>query len=266
MKRFLLALVLIAAAHQAHAEVKLSGRVEQGALVLGQAAPGSRLSLDGVPVMVGPDGRFALGFGREAAQKSVLMVEEPGQPAQSVALAVAPRSWDIQKIDGLPEKQVTPDPKTLERIKRDNEWIAEARAHSKPEALFASGFVRPAEGVVSGVFGSQRILNGQARAAHSGVDFAAPVGASVLAAADGVVTLAEQDLFYTGQTVMIDHGLAVGTVYAHLSAVKVRLGQSVKKGEVIGQVGATGRATGPHLHWGLTVGQTKLDPLTALTP
>lgn len=266
MKRVLLSLILSFLAVPALAEVKLTGRMEQGALVLGQALPGSRLTLDGAPVMVGPDGRFALGFAREAGLKSVLLVEEPGQPVQSLELAVAPRSWDIQRIDGLPERQVTPDPKTLERIRRENEWIAEARAHSKPESLFASGFTRPAEGVVSGVFGSQRILNGQARSPHSGVDFAAPVGAAVLAAADGVVTLAEPDLFYTGQTVMIDHGLTVGTVYAHLSAIRVRLGQNVKKGEIIGLVGSTGRATGPHLHWGLTVGQIKLDPLTALSP
>lgn len=263
MTRWLILLLLLS--FPAQAELRLSGKIEQGALVLGQALPGSRISLDGVPVMVGPDGRFALGFAREAGAKSMLLVEEPGQPVQSLELAVAPRSWDIQRIDGLPEKQVTPDPKTLERIKRENEWIAEARAHSRPEALFQSGFLRPAQGVVSGVFGSQRILNGQARAAHSGVDFAAPVGAEVLAAADGVVVLAEADLFYTGQTLLIDHGLGVTTVYAHLSAIAVKLGQVVRKGEVIGKVGATGRATGPHLHWGLSVGPVKLDPLTSLS-
>jgi hypothetical protein len=251
-------------ASPALAEMRLLAQPEQGALVLGQAAPGTRLRLDGVPVPVGPDGRFALGFGREAAAKSELLIEEPGQPVQTLALNVAPRSWDIQRIDGLPEKQVTPDPKTLERIKRENEWIAEARAHSKPELLFQSGFLRPAEGVVSGVFGSQRILNGQARSPHSGVDFAAPTGAPVLAAADGAVVMAEPDLFLTGQTVMIDHGLGVNTVYAHMSAISVKLGERVRKGQLIGKVGATGRATGAHLHWGLSVGAIKLDPLAAL--
>jgi murein DD-endopeptidase MepM/ murein hydrolase activator NlpD len=256
--------LLILLAFPALAEVRLSGSIEQGALVLGQALPGTRLRLDGVPVMVGPDGRFALGFGREANDKAELLIEEPGQSAQTMTLHVTPRSWDIQRIEGLPEKQVTPDPKTLERIKRENEWIADARAHSKPEALFQTGFQRPAEGVVSGVFGSQRILNGQARSPHSGVDFAAPVGAPVLAAADGVVVMAEGDLFYTGQTVMIDHGLGVNTVYAHMSGISVKLGQRVIKGQAIGKVGASGRATGPHLHWGLSVGAVKLDPLSAL--
>ncbi len=246
------------------ADVALSGRIEQGALVLGQAMPGSRLTLDGVPVMVGPDGRFALGFAREAGPQSHLLIEEPGQPVQTRQLSVAPRSWDIQRIEGLPERQVTPDPKTQERIKRENEWIVEARSHSSPQALFASGFLQPADGRISGVFGSQRILNGQPRSAHSGVDFAAPVGAPVQAAADGLVVLAEGDLFYTGQTVMIDHGLGVNTVYAHLSAIAVKLGQRVAKGERIGSIGASGRATGPHLHWGLTVGQVKLDPMSAL--
>ncbi|TAN57733.1 MAG: M23 family metallopeptidase [Rhodospirillales bacterium] len=263
--RFHFALVaILLTSSPALAEVRLTGPIEQGALVLGETAPGSRIQLDGVPVMVGTDGRFALGFGREAGPRAELTVEEPGQPLQRLALTVSARSWDIQRIDGLPEKQVTPDPQTLERIKRENERIAQARAKSFPNALFADGFLLPSEGQISGVFGSQRILNGQPRSPHSGVDLAAPVGAPVLAAADGLVVLAEPDLFYTGLTVLIDHGLGVNTVYAHLSAIGVAPGQRVAKGQAIGKVGASGRVTGAHLHWGLSVGQVKLDPMSAL--
>ncbi|MBF0167328.1 MAG: M23 family metallopeptidase [Alphaproteobacteria bacterium] len=248
----------------ARADMRLIGTIEQGALVLGQAAPGSRIALDGVPVMVGPDGRFALGFSREAGPSAELTLQEPGAQARSLRLSVAPRSWDIQRIDGLPDKQVTPDAPTQERINRENALIAKARTLSVPKALFESGFQSPANGQISGVFGSQRILNGQPRAPHSGVDLAAPTGTPVIAAADGVVMLAEPDLFYTGQTLLIDHGLGVNTVYAHLSALQVAPGSYVVKGQEIGKVGATGRVTGAHLHWGLSVGAVKLDPMTAL--
>ncbi|MBF0356221.1 MAG: M23 family metallopeptidase [Alphaproteobacteria bacterium] len=256
--------LLLLSALPARADMRFTGSIEQGALVLGQAAPGSRVALDGVPVMVGPDGRFALGFSREAGPSAELTLQEPGAQARSLRLAVVPRSWDIQRIDGLPEKQVTPDPQTQERINRENALIAKARAQSVPKALFESGFQSPAEGQISGVFGSQRILNGQPRSPHSGVDLAAPTGTPVIAAADGVVMLAEPDLFYTGQTLLIDHGLGVNTVYAHLSALLVAPGSHVVKGQEIGKVGATGRVTGAHLHWGLSVGAVKLDPMTAL--
>jgi murein DD-endopeptidase MepM/ murein hydrolase activator NlpD len=262
--RLALGLLLLISAFPARADMRLTGTIEQGALVLGQAAPGSRVALDGVPVMVGADGRFALGFSREAGPSAELTVQEPGAQAKSLRLSVAPRSWDIQRINGLPEKQVTPDAQTQERIARENALIAKARAQSVPKALFESGFQSPADGQVSGVFGSQRILNGQPRSPHSGVDLAAPTGTPVIAAADGVVMLAEPDLFYTGQTLLIDHGLGVNTVYAHLSALLVAAGNRVAKGQEIGKVGASGRVTGAHLHWGLSVGAVKLDPMTAL--
>jgi murein DD-endopeptidase MepM/ murein hydrolase activator NlpD len=248
----------------AQAQTILQGNPEQGGLVQGKTQPGATIKLDGHSVPLDPEGRFLLGFAREAKESAELTIRLPDGKTETKQLKITPREWQIQRIDGLPEKQVTPDPKTLERIKRENQLIVAARGKSVAQSLYLSGFIKPVEGVVSGVFGSQRILNGQPRAAHSGVDIAAVTGTPVLAAADGVVILAQPDLFYTGQTIMLDHGLGLNSVYAHLSAITVKLGQKIKRGEVIGKVGATGRATGPHLHWGLAWGEIRLDPERAL--
>lgn len=264
MRLAALILVLLAAG-PARAETMFSGSFTQGGLVIGHSLPGAQVTLDGQKVPVGSDGRFLLGFGREARPEAVLRVESPTQPPETFRLAVTARRWDIQRIDGLPEKKVTPDPQTLERIKEESTRLAAARARTTPLAGFASGFMLPADGRVSGIFGSQRILNGQPRAPHVGLDIAGPVGAPVWAAADGVVSLVEPDLFFTGQTVMIDHGLGLSSLYAHMSAIRVKPGQAVKKGDPIGAIGASGRATGAHLHWGLAWLEVRLDPELALS-
>lgn len=237
----------------------LTGRAEQGGVVLGMAPPGASVRLDGRAVPVDADGRFLLGFGRDAGPEAVLEVDGTRQ-----TIAVAPRAWDIQRIDGLPPAKVTPDPQALARIRAEAALVAARRANSGSVALFLAGLQQPAEGVVSGVFGSQRILNGEARAPHSGTDIAAPAGAPVRAVAAGVVTLAEDDLYFTGKTVMIDHGLGFQTVYAHLSRLEVAEGQPVARGQGIGAVGASGRATGPHLHWGASWLDVRLDPQTVM--
>ncbi len=261
----LAALLLFLLAGPAWAETTFSGAFTQGGLVIGRTAPGARVTLDGQAVPLAADGRFLLGFGREAKAEAVLRVEPPAQPPETFRLAVKARRWDIQRIDGLPEKKVTPDPETLERIKAENARLAAARAIETARLAALSGFRLPAEGRISGVFGSQRILNGQPRAPHVGLDIAGPVGAPVWAAADGVVSLVEPDLFFTGQTVMIDHGLGLSSLYAHMSAIGVRPGQAVKKGDPIGAIGASGRASGAHLHWGLAWFEVRLDPELALS-
>ena len=232
---------------------ELSGKLEQGGLAVGQAPPGAVVTLDGKPVPTDAQGRFVLGFGRDAAPQADLSVAGRHQ-----SLAVAPRTWQIQRIDGLPQAKVTPDPKALERIAREN------RAVVTHEAWFLAGISTPADGPLSGVFGSQRVLNGEARSPHSGTDIAAPLGAPVRAFAAGTVTLAAPDMYFTGQTVLIDHGLGLQSVYAHLSRTAVAVGQRVENGQIIGAVGASGRATGPHLHWGLSWQDVRLDPETGM--
>lgn len=257
-RAFLLAAVLMLAGLSAQATT-LNGRLEQGGLVLGQARAGAPVRLDGRTVPTDAAGRFVLGFGRDAPAQAVLEVD--GQPQM---LTIAPRPWTVQRIDGLPSAKVSPDPAALARIKAENEMVAARRATVSPVALFLSGLTAPADGPVSGVFGSQRVLNGQARAPHSGTDVAAPAGAPVRAVADGVVSLAHPGMFFTGITAMVDHGLGLQSVYAHLSRLDVAEGQRVRKGEVIGAVGASGRATGPHLHWGISWLDVRLDPETVL--
>ncbi|MBC7952454.1 MAG: M23 family metallopeptidase [Rhodospirillaceae bacterium] len=253
---FLLALLFSLPAHA----LDLHGKFEQGGIVRGQAQPGASVTLDGRAVPVDAEGRFLLGFGREAEAQAALDVD-----GERRILDIARRDWKIQRIDGLPPAKVTPDPAELARIKAETELVAARRAVISPTALFLNGLTVPADGPISGVFGSQRILNGEPRAAHSGTDIAAPTGAPIRAVADGVVTLAHADLFFTGKTVMIDHGLGLQTVYAHMSRLDVSEGQNVRRGQVIGAVGASGRATGPHLHWGASWLDVRLDPETVLS-
>ncbi len=238
----------------------LRGEAEQGGVVFGQAAAGSKVFLDGDAVPVDGAGRFVLGFARDAAPRALLRVVGTSGTATETELTVRPRDWPVQRIDGLPRDKVTPPPALLARIKEDNRAIAATRARVGGRADYRSGFVLPVEGIVSGVFGSQRILNGEAKAPHSGLDIAAAAGTPVHAAADGAVSLVHPDMFYTGQTVMIDHGLGLQTVYAHLGRIDVKPGQRVRRGQTIGAVGATGRATGPHLHWGASWLDRRLDP------
>ncbi|HVO15749.1 MAG TPA: M23 family metallopeptidase [Alphaproteobacteria bacterium] len=246
--------------------LRIETPVEQGALVMGATEPGARLTLDGAQVPVAPDGRFVFGLDRDAPATATLAAVYRDGTGETRALAVAKRPWDIQRVDGLPQKMVEPDPKDLPRIKREYEMIVAARAGTTAAEYYRQKFIWPAQGRISGIFGSQRILNGTPSAPHYGVDVAAPTGAPVVAPADGVIKLAQPDMYFTGNTVLIDHGYGVSSLLIHLSALAVKVGQRVKQGELIGQVGATGRATGPHLHWGLHWYQVRVDPQLMVGP
>ena len=263
-----LVLILLAAAPPARGDdrIALDGRLVQGGLVTGRTLPGTRLSLDGKPVRVGRDGVFVLGFARDAAPAPRLAATFPDGSRADVALAVAPRAYDIQRIDGLPPAQVTPSPADLARIGEETKRIAAARARDSDATDFLTGFAWPALGRISGVYGSQRILNGEPRRQHLAVDVAAPVGTAVTAAAAGTVSLAAPMMFFTGNTVILDHGRGVGTLYAHLDSIAVTEGERVARGQLIGRLGGTGRVTGPHLHWGLSLHATALDPALVVPP
>ncbi len=248
------------------ADVLLEGDFTQGGLVVGVAQPGSRVAVDDRAVPLSPDGRFLIGFGRDAPPRARLTVNHPDGTAETRTLAVSPRQYKIQRIDGLPSRKVTPSAEDVARIKADNAGIGRVRAMVSPTAYFSSGFIWPVTGRISGVFGSQRILNGKPKNPHNGVDVAARRGTPIVAPADGRVALVHDDMFYTGKTVMLDHGLGLTSVYAHMSAILVEEGALVKQGTAIGEIGKTGRATGPHLHWGVTLGRTHLDPALMAGP
>lgn len=244
----------------------LDGPLEEGGLVRGRTVPGAQVRLDGRAVRVAPDGRFIFGFGRDAPEHAALDVTFPDGSRGHRDLRVAKRHYAIQRIDGLPPRQVTPGPAVMARIRRDVAAVKAARAADSDALAFEAPLRWPALGPISGVYGSQRILNGEPRRPHFGVDIAAPAGSPVEAAAAGRVTLAAHDLYFTGGTVVIDHGYGLSTTYLHLATVEVAPGQAVAAGERIGTVGATGRATGPHLDWRVNWYEVRLDPMLAAGP
>lgn len=258
--------LLAALAPRAARALAWHGEAAQGALLIGRAAPGTRLVLDGRAVRVSPAGDFAFGFGRDHGPRASLAVTRPGAGrAEMRAIEVARRVWDVQHITGLPPAQVTPDEAALARISAERARLAAARATDSALTGFAGGLAWPAHGRISGVYGSQRILNGQPRQPHLGLDLAGPVGTPVAAAAAGRVVLVG-DFFFFGKLLVIDHGHGVNTLYAHLSAIDAPEGTEVAQGERIAAIGATGRVTGPHLHFSLSWYQIFLDPQPLLPP
>jgi Peptidase family M23 len=244
--------------------VEWHGMPVQGALLIGRIEPGTRLTFDGRALRVAPDGSFAFGFGRNAGPHATLTIMAQGH-SETRVLDVAKRQWQVQRLEGLPGAMVTPPPETMQRIQRERAHLAELRRMDSAHPYFAAGFRWPAQGRISGVYGSQRILNGQPRAPHLGLDIAAPVGTPIHAMAAGRVLLAEE-LYFTGNTIILDHGHGVQSLYAHGSRLDVTEGAEVAAGQPIGAVGATGRVTGPHLHLGLNWFATAVDPQPMLPP
>ena len=245
-------------------DVTLAGRMEQAGVIVGTAPPGSQITFAKHSVPVAPDGRFVVGIDRDAGKKAVLVITAPDGTRDVRPIAVAKRAWVIDRVDGVPQQLVTPDPELTAKIIAENKFWAEARKQMQLTPFYKTGFIQPAQGRISGHFGNQRILNGTPRAPHTGWDIAAPTGTPVHAAADGVVSMSKPMLIMTGNTVMIDHGYGLQTFYIHMSKLNVTDGQHVKQGDVIGEVGMTGRATGPHLHFGATWFDQRLDPETLL--
>jgi murein DD-endopeptidase MepM/ murein hydrolase activator NlpD len=259
-----IAIALLASTPALADDIEFTGHFTQGGLVQGRVPPGTRVTLDGRDLRVGADGTFLIGFGRDV-QGATLGVTYADGRSETRALAVEKRSWHIQRVDGLPQQTVTPNEEELKRIRAEGAQAREARMIDSAEPLFRTGFVWPVIGPISGVYGSQRILNGEPRAPHFGVDIAAPAGTPVVATADGTVALAH-DMLLSGKTLIVDHGYGLSSVYYHLSEIAVAAGDRVSKGQVIGKVGATGRATGPHLHWGMNLFDIRLDPALLVPP
>tara|TARA_B100000029_G_scaffold506455_1_gene589238 strand:+ start:740 stop:1525 length:786 start_codon:yes stop_codon:yes gene_type:complete len=236
------------------------GKFIQGSFILGKTEGGSEVFIDKKKVKVTDDGYFAFGIGRDRKNDVVITINK-----KKIVKKVFKRKYKIQRIDGLEEKKVTPPEEVYERIKRENKWIGEARAINSDLNFFKNEFINPLENaIVTGVYGSQRILNGKPKWPHYGIDFAAEEGTEIKAMIDGVVTLAEPDLFYTGGTLIFDHGHGISTLYMHMKRLMVIKGQKVKQGDIIGTVGSTGRSTGAHLDVRLNWFQTRLDPATVL--
>lgn len=238
----------------------LDGPLEQGGAVIGRAPPGTAVSLQGRRLSVSREGVFLMGFGRDAPPTERLDVAYPDGSVEHRELKITQRDYPTERINGLEPSQVTPPEEVLARIRREQARIEAARELDAPRTDFTTSFIRPVPGRISGVFGSQRILNGKSRRPHYGVDFAVARGTPIKAPAPGVVTLVDKDMYFSGGTVILDHGHGLSSVFIHMSRIDVKEGQRVEQGGVIGAVGATGRATGPHLHWGVNWFQERLDP------
>jgi murein DD-endopeptidase MepM/ murein hydrolase activator NlpD len=238
--------------------------VPQGGLVLGKVPPGSEVRYAGRNLRVSGYGTVVFGVGRDESGPLEVEVKRPDGIREATLIAVTRRDWPLEQVSGVPPKTVNPPPAIAERIKREQALVTAARIRDDDRTDFAKPFVWPVQGRISGRFGNARVYNGQPGAGHSGMDIAAPAGTPVKAPAAGVVTFAAPDLYLTGGTLLLDHGFGVSSNFLHLSRIDVKVGDRVEQGQVIAAVGATGRATGPHLHWGMNWFDVRIDPLLVL--
>ena len=261
MQRILLILAILFSTNSF--AIEFNGKFIQGHFIIGKTEPNSKIIIGKKEVKVSKDGYFVFGIDRDR-KFDVLVTKIKEGKKEKIIKKVFKRKYKIQRIDGLPENKVTPPEEVYKRIKDENYRIGEARAINSNLIFFKNKFIMPVNGIVTGVYGSQRILNGKPRWPHYGIDIAAKQGTKIKASGSGIITMAEDDLYYTGGTVIMDHGHGISTIYSHLEKVMVRVGDEINQGDIIGTVGSTGRSTGPHLDFRINWFQTRLDPMTVL--
>ena len=248
----------------AHAKLTLSGEVTQGGLIVGQVTPGAVVKLNNKALKVSKQGEFAFGFGRDDKTSYQLKVTNPDGTTEQKTLTPKTREYKIQRVNGIKKSIMKPNPKAVARAKQDSSQVRAARAIDSELTYFAAGFIPPIKGIITGVYGSQRFYNGVPKTPHYGLDYAGKKGDPVKAPADGIITLTVPDMFYSGGTMIIDHGHGISSTFLHLSDSYVKVGDKVKQGDVIAAVGSTGRSTGPHLDWRINWFNVRLDPALAL--
>ncbi|TAA48309.1 M23 family metallopeptidase [Corallincola luteus] len=246
--------------------IELNGEFIQGGMVTGKLPPGSQLSLDGNPVKISAEGIFVIGFGRDDTGEAELQWTLPGGEKQQTSYKIKQREYNIQYVEGVEQKYVSPPEEVLERIRDDNRQVAAARKTDSDRKDFLMPLIWPVDGPISGVYGSQRYFNGEPKRPHFGLDIAAPTGTIIVAPADGVITLWHPDMYYSGGTLLMDHGYGISSTFIHLSGSLVKAGDVVKQGQPIAKVGATGRVTGAHLDWRINWFKVRLDPQLLLPP
>jgi len=243
--------------------IEFKGKFLQGHYIVGITDPDAKIFVGKKEVRVTKDGYFVFGIDRDR-KFDINITEIINGKKEIITKKVLKRKYNIQRIDGLEESKVTPPESVYKRIKEENNKIGEARAINSDLPFFKNQFIMPVEGIISGVYGSQRILNGKPKWPHYGIDIAAKQGTKIKSSATGIVTMAEPDLYYTGGTIIMDHGHGISTIYSHLATLNVQVGDEILQGDFIGTVGSTGRSTGPHLDFRLNWFQTRLDPMSVL--
>ena len=243
--------------------IEFSGKFLQGHYIVGITNPSAKIIIGKKEVKVSEDGYFVFGIDRDR-KFDITITKIINGKKEIITKKVLKREYNIQRIDGLEESKVTPPESVYKRIKEENNKIGEARAINSDLPFFKNQFIMPVNGIISGVYGSQRILNGKPKWPHYGIDIAAKLGTMIKSSGSGVVTMAEDDLYYTGGTIIMDHGHGISTIYSHLETVMVSVGDKINQGDIIGTVGSTGRSTGPHLDFRINWFQTRLDPMSVL--
>ena len=243
--------------------IEFEGKFLQGHYIVGITNPSAKIIIDKKEVKVSNDGYFVFGIDRDRKFDLTITKIQNGKK-EKIIKKVLKRKYNIQRIDGLEESKVTPPESVYKRIKDENNKIGKARSINSDLPFFKSQFIMPVEGIISGVYGSQRILNGKPKWPHYGIDIAAKQGTMIKSSGSGIVTMAEDDLYYTGGTIIMDHGHGISTIYSHLENVLVSVGDKINQGDIIGTVGSTGRSTGPHLDFRINWFQTRLDPMSIL--
>lgn len=239
---------------------EIRGQWKQGGIIFGKVGAGQTIRVDGAPLKTTAEGDFVFGLGPDAAKEVRLEVVSQDGTVSVFARSVAQREYKVQYVNGVESKHVTPPPELTARIQRESELVSAARRLDDDRTDFLQDFIWPLAGPITGVYGSRRVYNGTPRSPHYGLDIAAPAGTPVVAPAAGLVTLAESDLFYSGGTLIIDHGHGLSSTFIHLSKILVKVGERVEQGQAIAEVGATGRVTGPHLDWRMNWFDVRLDP------
>ena len=261
---FKYSLIFIFCSFQNLFSAEFKGDFKQGSFIVGKTEHQSKIVIDNKKIKITKDGYFAFGLGRDRKNNIIIKIFNNGK-VETIKKKVFKKDYKIQKINGLPKNQVTPPKEVYERIRKDNLLIGKARSVNSDLVFFKNKFNLPLKNsIITGVYGSQRILNGKPRRPHYGLDFAAKEGTPIKAMLTGVVTLAKPDLYFTGGTIIFDHGHGISTLYMHMKDVSVKVGQKVKQNEIIGTVGKTGRSTGAHLDVRLNWFNVKLDPASVL--
>ena len=245
---------------------ELEGDFQPGGLLWGRVKPKTSVAFNGVNVPVLADGGFVLGLGRDAPATLELEIDD----VLGCAIDIKRRQYRISRVEGVPQRTVTPPEEQLVRIRAERQRVRSAKAKRVQRQDFLeavkAGLAWPVTGRISGVYGSQRFYNGKPGNPHYGVDVARPTGTPVLSPGPGVITLAEPDLFYSGGTVILDHGYGLSSSFLHMSRIDVSVGDEVQTGDPIGAIGATGRATGPHLDWRMSWFNQRIDPQLLVPP
>jgi murein DD-endopeptidase MepM/ murein hydrolase activator NlpD len=239
--------------------LELKGTFEQGSLIIGKTNPSNEIYVDQKKLKVSKEGYFVFGISRDRKKNIIISIGEDNKASQ-VIKSVKSRKFKVQKIDGLPKRKVSPNNEDMKRIRKEGKLIVKAKNANSDLSFFFKDFIRPVDGITTGVFGSQRVLNGKPRRPHYGIDIAAAKGTKIKNSNSGNVLLAANNLFFTGGTIIIEHGHGLISIYSHLDKIFVKKGDFVKKGELIATVGSTGRSTGPHLDFRLYCRNIPVDP------